>query len=721
VFEALIGQSPSSEVRGRRPRRAALPRARLRCSFCQLLRQLLRFRFLRARASGRVSCQISGCWALPGCHSCAPGTVRAHSLAQRDRGPAAAVQVQDSQSPVRRQVYRARHKRTGELFAVKRVVRKLRNKADRERCASQGAPQADLFGFVLLSLSHTMPCLPIARPRLYQAGPGAASPACLMLRRPPRSRAACDRRRRGQPAGLASTIIACMVHSYASACPSGALRPHRGGLSAPAARARRCLHEIQAVAALPEHPHIVRYYRAWQQRREFYLQMALCENGSLASLLRAAARRAAAALQLYACLAHVAGPLPQTSHLFQLSCLQAVLSDTAACACPRVRQGLIGDPAMQVHVQQHMLASAVLWTRPSVWCASHVRRARGARQARRGRAGGAVLARAARGRGRPGLPARARRAAPGAVPRASGARSPPAVCHWRRHAARLTLCLIQVLVRCWGRLNIGAAADAQGPKPNPKKAGGRRAQDIKLGNIFLDAAGTFQIGDFGLAVLRRQWVRRCFIAWAARRERLIMAGLRALHAAVRGAPATAAVWNGMFSYMRCQHTVYQHGCLPVTPSGQHVALSPSWQNLFSQGPSLFDAEPAAMRVAERTPVAGLGGGRRRHAGAGAAGRRRAVARQRRLLPGRLALRAGHRRAPGPPSGTPCSFALKRAPGLAAAPSTLRAHALSGHGARDNICMWRRFTLVHDPRDALECRCASGHDARRQCNMRQPGG
>lgn len=33
-----------------------------------------------------------------------------------------------------RQVYRARHKQTGELFAVKRVVRKLRNKADRERC-----------------------------------------------------------------------------------------------------------------------------------------------------------------------------------------------------------------------------------------------------------------------------------------------------------------------------------------------------------------------------------------------------------------------------------------------------------------------------------------------------------------------------------------------------------------------------------------------------------
>ncbi len=40
---------------------------------------------------------------------------------------------------------------------------------------------------------------------------------------------------------------------------------------------------------------------------------------------------------------------------------------------------------------------------------------------------------------------------------------------------------------------------------------------------------------------------------------------------------------------------------------------------------------------------------------------------------------------------------------------------------NNICMRRRFTLVHDPCDALECRCASGHEAGRQCNMRQPGG
>lgn len=34
------------------------------------------------------------------------------------------------------EVYRARHRRTGELFAVKRSVRKFRSKADRDRYAS---------------------------------------------------------------------------------------------------------------------------------------------------------------------------------------------------------------------------------------------------------------------------------------------------------------------------------------------------------------------------------------------------------------------------------------------------------------------------------------------------------------------------------------------------------------------------------------------------------
>lgn len=49
---------------------------------------------------------------------------------------------------------------------------------------------------------------------------------------------------------------------------------------------RRCLHEIQAVAGLPPHPNVVGQYRAWQQGGHFYIQMDLCEGGSLQQLLR---------------------------------------------------------------------------------------------------------------------------------------------------------------------------------------------------------------------------------------------------------------------------------------------------------------------------------------------------------------------------------------------------------------------------------------------------
>jgi len=50
---------------------------------------------------------------------------------------------------------------------------------------------------------------------------------------------------------------------------------------------QRYLREVQAAAALPEHPHVVRYFRAWQQERHFYVQQELCEGGSLAGVLRA--------------------------------------------------------------------------------------------------------------------------------------------------------------------------------------------------------------------------------------------------------------------------------------------------------------------------------------------------------------------------------------------------------------------------------------------------
>ena len=48
---------------------------------------------------------------------------------------------------------------------------------------------------------------------------------------------------------------------------------------------QRYLREIQAAAALPEHPHCVRYYRCWQQDAHFFVQTELCAGGSLAGVL----------------------------------------------------------------------------------------------------------------------------------------------------------------------------------------------------------------------------------------------------------------------------------------------------------------------------------------------------------------------------------------------------------------------------------------------------
>lgn len=42
---------------------------------------------------------------------------------------------------------------------------------------------------------------------------------------------------------------------------------------------------MDAVSSLPAHRNIVAYYRAWQQNAHFYIQMQLCEGGSLADLL----------------------------------------------------------------------------------------------------------------------------------------------------------------------------------------------------------------------------------------------------------------------------------------------------------------------------------------------------------------------------------------------------------------------------------------------------
>ena len=46
------------------------------------------------------------------------------------------------------------------------------------------------------------------------------------------------------------------------------------------------MHEVEAVARLPPHSHIVGHFRAWQQDQLFYIQMEYCEGGSLGDLLR---------------------------------------------------------------------------------------------------------------------------------------------------------------------------------------------------------------------------------------------------------------------------------------------------------------------------------------------------------------------------------------------------------------------------------------------------
>ena len=45
------------------------------------------------------------------------------------------------------------------------------------------------------------------------------------------------------------------------------------------------MHEVEAVARLAPHPHIVGHFRAWQQDQLFYIQMEYCERGCLGALL----------------------------------------------------------------------------------------------------------------------------------------------------------------------------------------------------------------------------------------------------------------------------------------------------------------------------------------------------------------------------------------------------------------------------------------------------
>ena len=46
-----------------------------------------------------------------------------------------------------------------------------------------------------------------------------------------------------------------------------------------------CLQEVRAVTNLPAHENVVKYHRAWQEDRHFFIQMELCERGAFGACL----------------------------------------------------------------------------------------------------------------------------------------------------------------------------------------------------------------------------------------------------------------------------------------------------------------------------------------------------------------------------------------------------------------------------------------------------
>ena len=47
------------------------------------------------------------------------------------------------------------------------------------------------------------------------------------------------------------------------------------------------MHELESVACVEEHPHVVRYYSGWQQGGHLYIHMELCEGGNMREMLDA--------------------------------------------------------------------------------------------------------------------------------------------------------------------------------------------------------------------------------------------------------------------------------------------------------------------------------------------------------------------------------------------------------------------------------------------------
>ena len=124
----------------------------------------------------------------------------------------------------------------------------------------------------------------------------------------------------------------------------------QAGLRQP--RMRSCLREVQTLAAMPAHRHIVGQYRAWQEGGHLYIQMQLCERGSLAHIIRAQAQPVCCVPGTRALWQSAGQAAPAGQALDSSTCLQGRLTEPQAWqvlwqvaqACPHCPCHLAAGP-----------------------------------------------------------------------------------------------------------------------------------------------------------------------------------------------------------------------------------------------------------------------------------------------------------------------------------------------------------------------------------------